>query len=159
MLDLGCGAGVPVAEYLISRGFELTGADASSSMLALAQKRFPTAEWIELDMRGLSLQKKFDGILAWDSFFHLSQDEQRALLPRLAEHLKQGGALLLTIGHEAGEVLGSVNDAEVYHSSLDEEEYRRILSDLGFQTLTIVLKDTSCGERSVLLAEALQRTC
>lgn len=152
VLDLGCGAGLPIAEYLIESGFALTGVDASSTMIELSRTRFPKADWVETDMRALSLPKTFDGIVAWDSFFHLTPDAQRATLPILIKHLNVGGAVLLTIGHEAGEVFGTVNGAKVYHASLEPSEYQTILMSAGFQAVEIVLRDKSCGEHSVLLA-------
>ena len=44
-------------------------------------------------MRTLDLGRRFGGIVAWDSFFHLTADEQRALIPRLAGHLLPGRRL------------------------------------------------------------------
>jgi hypothetical protein len=32
-------------------------------------------------MRSLTLGRRFGGILAWDSFFHLRQDDQRRMFP------------------------------------------------------------------------------
>jgi hypothetical protein len=29
------------------------------------------AEWLVSDMRRLALERRFDGVLAWDSLFHL----------------------------------------------------------------------------------------
>ena len=46
-------------------------------------------------MRSLDLGRRFGGIVAWDSFFHLTADEQRALIPRLAGHLAPGRRLAL----------------------------------------------------------------
>jgi hypothetical protein len=34
----------------------------------------------------LSLQRSFDGILAWDSFFHLNHDDQRRMFPVFRAH-------------------------------------------------------------------------
>ena len=42
ILDVGCGAGEPIARYLMARGRQVTGLDASSAMLAIARRRFPT---------------------------------------------------------------------------------------------------------------------
>jgi hypothetical protein len=39
----------------------------------------PDHEWIVADMRTLSLARRFDGILAWDSYFHLSYDDQKQM--------------------------------------------------------------------------------
>jgi 2-polyprenyl-3-methyl-5-hydroxy-6-metoxy-1,4-benzoquinol methylase len=41
-LDLGCGPGVPISETLIEGGFDVYGIDASVTMVAAFQSRFPT---------------------------------------------------------------------------------------------------------------------
>jgi 2-polyprenyl-3-methyl-5-hydroxy-6-metoxy-1,4-benzoquinol methylase len=92
VLDLGCGSGEPVARLLLDAGFRVTGADFSRAMLGIARQTFPCAEWIEADMRDLALGRTFDGIVAWHSIFHLTVEEQRAALPRIAAHLRPGVA-------------------------------------------------------------------
>ena len=57
----------------------------------------------------------------------LDQGEQRKTLKVFMNHLNPGGAILLTIGHVAGEVLGHVEGQEVYHSSLDLKEYESMV--------------------------------
>ncbi|NVJ65699.1 MAG: class I SAM-dependent methyltransferase [Gammaproteobacteria bacterium] len=153
VLDLGCGAGEPIASYLIEHGFNVTGVDISSAMLEICRSRFPDASWIEQDMRELNMPTNFDGIVSWDAFFHLNQTEQRNTLKLLSDHLNDNGALLLTIGHEAGEVLGTVEGESVYHSSLAPQEYKDILYSFGFSQVEIELEDESCGFHTVLLAQ------
>jgi len=41
ILDVGCGAGVPVIEFLVKAGFEVVGMDFSESMLRLARNNVP----------------------------------------------------------------------------------------------------------------------
>src|SRR5262249_47303125 len=79
VLDLGCGGGAPVARFLVTRGLHVTGVDTSPDMVALARDRLPGQEWIVADMRRLALNRRFDGILAWDSYFHLAPEAQRAM--------------------------------------------------------------------------------
>src|SRR4051794_34840481 len=67
VLDLGCGSGRPVAQYLAEQGLRVTGVDSSPTMISLCRGRLPDQEWIVADMRGLSLGRRFDGILAWNS--------------------------------------------------------------------------------------------
>jgi ubiquinone/menaquinone biosynthesis C-methylase UbiE len=67
VLDLGCGSGWPVARHLVERGLKVTGVDSSPSMIALCRSRLPEEEWIVADMRTLSLGRRFDGVLAWQS--------------------------------------------------------------------------------------------
>ena len=154
VLDLGCGAGEPIARYLMDRGCAVTGVDFSAAMLAIARARLPHGRWIEADMRGLELGERFDGIAAWDSFFHLTQDEQRAMIPRLADHLRPGGALLLTVGPEASEVLGHVGGEPVYHASLSPAEYATRLGEAGLSIVNFIPEDPHCDNHSVLLAVA-----
>ena len=151
VLDVGCGAGEPISRYLVEQNFSVTGIDTSEAMIGICKSRFANEAWIVMDMRELALEKQFDGIIAWDSFFHLKPDEQRNTLQLFLQHLSPGGALLLTVGHEAGEVLGTVEGEAVYHSSLSPEEYSHILSSAGYRSVEIVLKDENC-DRTVLLA-------
>jgi trans-aconitate methyltransferase len=154
VLDVGCGAGEPISRYVLERGFSVTGVDSSPKMIETCKTRFPDQSWIVMDMRELTLGERFAGIIAWDSFFHLNPDEQRQVLQRFLTHLDSRGALLLTVGHQSGEVLGTVEGEEVYHSSLAPEEYEQILRSCGLENIEMTLQDKSCGDRTVLLARA-----
>lgn len=153
VLDMGCGAGQPISAWLIGEGFAVTGADFSEPMLAIARGRWPQGDWRVADMRTLDFADRFDGIVAWDSFFHLTPDEQRACLPRLAAHLAPGGSLLVTVGHEAGVTTGSVGDETVYHASLSPADYATILESCGMRLTAFVASDPGCGFHSVLMAK------
>ena len=153
ILDLGCGSGAPVAGYLIDRGFALTGLDYAPAMVALARDRFPAHHWMVGDIRDLNLDTSFDAILSWNGFFHLTMAEQRTALPRIVQLLEPGGRLLLTIGHHAGEVTGTVAGETVYHASLDGSEYERILSTARCRLIEIRFQDPDCGGHSILLAQ------
>lgn len=115
VLDLGCGAGAPIGVYLSDAGYDVTGVDYAPAMLALYARTVPGARVVEADMRALALDRQFDAIIGWGSFFHLTQEAQRAALPVLAGHLAPGGRLLLTVGPAAGEVWGTVAGERVYH--------------------------------------------
>src|SRR5262245_5304335 len=93
ILDLGCGMGEPIARYFIDAGFDVTGVDSSPAMIGLCRARFPDSDWIVADMRTLSLPRRFAGVLAWDSFFHLTPDDQRAMFPVFSRHARPGAAM------------------------------------------------------------------
>ncbi len=158
ILDLGCGAGDPLAGYILENGFKLTGLDYSLPMLDLARQRYPAATWMQGDMRSLRFDHTFDGVFSWDGSFHLTRDEQRQLLTDLALLVNPGGALMLTVGHADGEVLGIVEGKHVYHSSLDPGEYRDRLEALGFHDIVFVAEDPACDGHSVLLASKPSET-
>ena len=153
VLDLGCGAGQPIAAWLIAEGFRYTGVDFSDAMLKIARARWPDEVWRTVDMRTLDLGQTFDGIIAWNSFFHLAADEQRNTLPRLARHLAPGGRLLVTVGPDAGETTGSVAGARVTHASLSPAEYARLLEDNGLILTAFAAEDPRCQDHSVLMAK------
>jgi len=89
ILDLGCGSGEPIARSLIESGFEVAGVDASPTLIGLCRDRFPGREWLVADMRSLALGRRFQGLNAWDSFFHLPHDDQRRMFPIFREHLNR----------------------------------------------------------------------
>jgi SAM-dependent methyltransferase len=152
VLDVGCGTGDPMAAYMAARGFRVVGIDASRAMLDIARARFPAGDWRHGDMRALDLPERFDGILGWNSFFHLTADEQRAVLPILAAHMNPGAALMLTVGPEAGEVGGHVGDDAVYHASLALAEYTAVLQRLGVSILAFAKEDPQCDLQTIPLA-------
>ncbi len=132
VLDLGCGGGEPIAAYFISQGFSITGVDSSPSMIELCRSRFPEQEWLQADMRTLSPKTAFDGILAWDSFFHLTADDQRAMFPVFAKHAARGALLMFSSGPAEGEAIGELGGDPLYHASLNPEEYLELLHTHGF---------------------------
>jgi SAM-dependent methyltransferase len=153
ILDIGCGMGEPIAAYLIGRGARLTGLDSSPSLIALARARFPAGEWIVGDMRALDLGRRFDGLLAWHSFFHLPPEEQERMFPRFAAHAAPGAALMFTSGWGRGEAIGEWQGEPLYHGSLDAEEYRHRLEIHGFTVLDHRVRDPECGNSTIWLAQ------
>jgi 2-polyprenyl-3-methyl-5-hydroxy-6-metoxy-1,4-benzoquinol methylase len=152
VLDVGCGTGEPIARYLIDLGFSVVGVDASPSMIELCRARFPNSEWLVADMRELELGRRFDGIVAWDSFFHLGIDDQREMFSRIAAHARRGAAWMFTSGPEEGEAIGSYCDEPLYHASLGPEEYGHLLVTNGFVVRAYVAEDARSGDHTVWLA-------
>jgi SAM-dependent methyltransferase len=152
VLDVGCGMGEPLARYLIEQGCRVVGIDSSGSMIAMCVERFPESEWLVRDMRTFELGRRFDGILAWDSFFHLCEDDQRAMFPRFAAHARHGAPLMFTAGHVSGEAIGCYRGEPLYHASLDPAEYEQLLVANGFSVQAYKAQDQDCGEHTVWLA-------
>jgi SAM-dependent methyltransferase len=136
ILDLGCGGGQPVARHLIESGFKVTGLDSSPTLIGMCRKRFPEHEWLVGDMRELDLDRRFDGILAWYSFFHLHFDDQRAMFSRFAAHAAPGAPLIFASGPMHGEAIGEWQGEPLYHASLSQEEYRSLLQANGFELVS-----------------------
>ncbi len=152
VLDLGCGTGEPILRFLAEQKFEVTGVDASDGMLAIAKERFPETRFINCDMRALELDERFDGIVAWHSFFHLAFDDQRKMFEIFARHMNSGGILIFTSGPKHGEAWGENNGEMLYHASLDADEYRALLKAHHFDVLQHVVEDAECGGATVWVA-------
>ncbi len=153
VLDLGCGSGEPIAAWYVARADRVTGVDGAAAMIAQLRARVPQAEAIHADMRGLDLGRRFDVILAFNSFFHLCPADQRAMFPVFAAHAAPAARLLFTSGPSAGEAMGRVGDSPVYHASLAPEEYRGLLAENGFKVLWFRPEDDALMGHSVWLAE------
>lgn len=102
VLDLGCGAGTPVAERLVALGHDVTGVDGSARQIRLARARVPAAAFVCADMTGVELPAAhFDGVAAFYSITHVPAAEQGPLLARVGAWLKPGGVFVGSFG--AGE--------------------------------------------------------
>ncbi|WP_447863601.1 class I SAM-dependent DNA methyltransferase [Kluyvera sichuanensis] len=157
MLDLGCGNGQPIADYFIQQGCALTGVDGAPAMLTRARARFPEQRWLHHDMRTLNLAETFDGLIAWDSFFHLTQDDQRRMFSVFARHSHPGSALMFTSGTDHGIAMGEFEGEPLFHASLAPDEYRLLLAEHGFAVLEMKMEDPECGGHTVWLAKRGER--
>src|SRR5262249_55906778 len=142
--------------HLIRQGFALTGVDSSGTMISLCRDRHPHQAWLLHDMRTLALGRSFNGIIAWDSFFHLDHEDQRRMFPVFRGHAAAGAALLFSTGPLHGEAIGSYAGEPLYHASLDPAEYRSLLEANGFAVIDYVAEDAACAGHTVWLARRIE---
>jgi len=138
----------------VTRGFRVTGVDSSPTLISLCQNRMPDQRWIAADMRRLALGRRFQGILAWDSFFHLSCDDQRTMFGVFAAHASAGGILMFNAGPSRGEAIGAYRGDPLYHASLDPGDYQALLAGAGFELIGHAIDDFAKRGRSWWLARA-----
>jgi SAM-dependent methyltransferase len=133
VLDLGCGAGLPVARDLQDRGFVVTGIDGSRRQIELARDNVPGATFIEADMtRAKFAEASFGAVIALYSITHVPRDLHSGLFLRIANWLQPGGLLLASLGAEAaadwtGEWLGT----EMFFSQHDAATNLRLIQETG----------------------------
>jgi hypothetical protein len=132
----------------------VTGVDSSPTMISLCRQRLPVHEWIVADMRKLSLERRFAGVLAWDSFFHLDHDSQRAMFAVFSSHASSGAMLMFNTGDAHGEAIGEYRGDPLFHASLAPTEYRALIDRAGFEILDHVVEDARAGGRTVWLCRA-----
>lgn len=158
VLDLGCGSGMPVAYHLVQHGLHVTGVDTSPTLIVLCRRRMPQQEWIVSDMRTIALHRRFDGILGWDSFFHLPPNDQRKMFDVFAAYAAPGAFLLFNTGPQQGETIGSYQGEPLYHASLDPAEYQLLLDRSGFDVVAQTIEDSTASGRTVWLAQSRRRS-
>jgi hypothetical protein len=103
-------------------------------------------------MRALALGMRFMGLIAWDSFFHLTPEDQRLMFPIFRAHTAPGAGLLFTSGPRHGEGIGDFHGDPLYHASLAPDEYRSLLAANYFAVVMERMEDPECSGHSVWLA-------
>jgi SAM-dependent methyltransferase len=133
VLDLGCGAGIPVARELVRHGHRVVAIDASIRQIELAQGNVPEANFIHLEMTSAAFAPaSFDAVTAFYSITHLPRDEHAVLLRRIARWLKPEGIFLGSLGADPcddwrGDWLG----AEMFFSHYGARMNEQLVRDAG----------------------------
>jgi cyclopropane fatty-acyl-phospholipid synthase-like methyltransferase len=130
ILDLGCGHGVPISAALIKDGYIVYGVDASPSLAAEFQRRFPLAQVAcEAAEDSSFFRRTFDGIVAIGLMFLLAAETQAKLIRRVASVLNEGGRFLFTAPTQCATWRDILTGRESV--SLGTQEYERLLSEAG----------------------------
>jgi cyclopropane fatty-acyl-phospholipid synthase-like methyltransferase len=148
VLDVGCGAGVPVARALAGR-FAVTGVDISGGMIARARANVPQATFIHADVMAVTFPPQhFDAVVAFYSIFHLPREEHPELLRRVYGWLKPGGYLLATLStvDERPYTDDDFFGETMFWSNYGLEAYKGILAGLGFRLLEVTSTGHGYGE-------------
>jgi cyclopropane fatty-acyl-phospholipid synthase-like methyltransferase len=101
VLDLSCGSGCPMAEYVVSRGRRVIGIDQAESLLDMARSNLASERWILGRMEDYELEDVYGAAIVWDSLFHVARAEHESILRRVVRALPAGGRLMLTVGGSA----------------------------------------------------------
>ena len=97
VLDVACGTGVLIPDYMKREVASVTGIDISPKMAEIAKAKFPQPEVTILcgDVETTDFGKPFDCIVVYNAFPHFPDPER--LITRLSELLKPDGTL--TVAH------------------------------------------------------------
>jgi len=152
VLDLGCGAGIPIDKFLLEKGYRVTGMDISSEQLNLAKQNLPDGEFIQSDMSEVNFpEDSFDAIVSFYAIFHIPREEHEDLLKKCFALLKKDGHLLVTMG--ASEWEGTENDfhgAKMFWSHYGKEKNIEMVKRAGFEIVYEVV-DESGGEKHLVI--------
>jgi ubiquinone/menaquinone biosynthesis C-methylase UbiE len=136
VLDVGCGAGIPAAKFLIESEFEVVGIDFSETMLKLARKNVPEATFIRKDMTELDFaENSFDGLTAFYSIIHVPREKHSLLFESFHRILKSDGIMLVCMGPDEWEATEEYYGTSMFWSHYDPEKSLQLVKDAGFQTI------------------------
>jgi ubiquinone/menaquinone biosynthesis C-methylase UbiE len=137
VLDVGCGAGVPVVRFLVESGFDVIGIDFAENMLRLARKNVPKAVFIEGDMNKLYFaENSFDGLTAFYSIIHVPREKHSALFQSFHRILKPDGIMLVCMGPDEWEATDEYQGTTMFWSQWSREKSLQLVRDAGFQIIS-----------------------
>lgn len=154
ILDVGCGTGYPITQFLVERNFYVTGIDISQKMIDKANKlQLKNAYFIKKDILDYSTDILYDGIIAFDSIWHIEKDKQIEVYKKIANLMNYGAYFLFTHGNRNNETIGTMFNQKFYYSALNISELKVIFSEVGLKIISLVenYKEQSTGERDLLV--------
>ena len=121
VLDVACGTGVLIGDYLARGARSVTGIDISPEMVSIARKKYPqpNVTFFCADVETAKIDRKFDCVMVYNAFPHFADPAR--LIGTLAGLLKPGGTL--TVAH------GMSRAAIDRHHSGQASAYSRGLMD------------------------------
>jgi ubiquinone/menaquinone biosynthesis C-methylase UbiE len=143
VLDLGCGAGVPMTRALAA-GRHVTGVDISARQIELARANVPEATFIRADMTALDLRPdSFDAVVAFYSLTHVPRADIPALLGSMHRWLRPGGILVGSMGAQDSpdEVEADWLGAPMFFSHYGAKRNRALVRDAGFELEEAVVEE------------------
>lgn len=141
VLDVACGTGVLIPDYLARNIKTVTGIDISPEMANIAQKKFSQDNVRILcgDVETAEFAQLFECIVVYNAFPHFPDAEH--LIKVLVSHLKQGGTLTVAHGMSRAQIdnchAGSAS--KVSNGLMSEEELAEIFEK--YLEVTVKISD------------------
>ncbi len=124
ILDVACGTGVLIPDYLARKVKSVTAIDISPEMVKIAQKKF-SQENVQIicgDVENTTFEHKFDCIVVYNAFPHFG--EQENLIRILSGLLQEEGTLTIAHGMSRDEInrhhMGSASKVSLGLISVEE---------------------------------------
>ena len=104
VLDVACGTGVLIPDYLSRNVASVTAVDIAPEMVKICRSKFPQENVAVLcgDVETLPIDKKFDCVMVYNAFPHFP--EPARLIERLSALVKEGGTLTIAHGMSRAQI-------------------------------------------------------
>jgi cyclopropane fatty-acyl-phospholipid synthase-like methyltransferase len=137
VLDAGCGAGVPVTQFLAQR-HRVIGVDFSIAQARMASSLVPSAMIACVDMTQLAFPPNiFNGVCSFFAILHIHRSRHKDLLAGFHRLLRVDGLALLCLGDKDTEAAyGPYFGASMFWSHFDSREYLELLAATGFTVMS-----------------------
>ncbi|MFZ5437995.1 MAG: class I SAM-dependent methyltransferase [Patescibacteria group bacterium] len=154
ILDLGCGAGVPVDDYLIKKGHLVTGLDISETQINMAKQRCKGGAFFVKDIMELKENEyQVDAVVSLYTIFHLPRKMHLDFLEKIASFLPVGGKLLISMGEDNFEAEHDLYGQKVWSSHYDARTNLEMVKNAGFEILLSEIDQSGQEKHLFILAE------
>lgn len=155
VLDVACGTGVLIPDYLDRKVRTVTAIDIAPEMVKIANGKF-TQENVQIicgDVESFGFERKFDCIVVYNAFPHFPEPDH--LIQVLASHLKEGGVLTVAHGMSREEIdrCHSGGASKVSRGLMSEDEladifakYLQVTAKISNENMYLV---AGCSERII----------
>jgi SAM-dependent methyltransferase len=143
VLDLGCGAGVPMTRALAA-GRQVTGIDLSTRQVERARAAVPEATFLQADMRELDLAPaSLDAVVAFYSLTHVPRADLPTLLGAVRDWLRPGGILIASMGAQDSPdaVEADWLGVPMFFSHFGAKKNRALVRHAGFELEEAVVEE------------------
>ena len=155
VLDVACGTGVLIPDYLERNVGSVTAIDIAPEMVKIAKDKFPQ-ENVQIvcgDVETFGFGRKFDCIVVYNAFPHFPEPEH--LIRVLASHLKPGGSLTVAHGMSREEIdrchegeASKVSRGLMHEEELADifEKYLHVTAKISDEKMYIVAGSADCAD-------------
>ncbi len=160
VLDLGCGAGIPVVRDLAALGHAVVGIDASAQQIARARVNVPKATFVHADMCSVTFDaNNFDAVGAFYAITHVPAGQQEALISNIATWLRPGGVFVASFGSgAAGEWAGEWLGTTMFFGHTGKAETSRFLADAKLHVRSSAIQKQDNEDAAFLWIEATKES-
>jgi len=137
ILDIGCGTGFYLREWIKSGAKHITGMDISDVAIYRLREELPSVElvhWNACELPGPLAGRHFDVVSAFDILFHIiNDDDYEQLLRGINELLRTGGYLIFSENF----LRGATRHHENYWRSRSQNIIQEIVLRTGFEVISL----------------------